>query len=66
MKINKFSIFKKKFILILSIFFIFFYSFSSEAKDNKKREKNMVKMTKIVIKVDRIFKSGDIDFERLV
>ena len=66
MKINKFFKFKKKIIFFLSIFFIFFYSFSSEAKDNKKREKNIDKMTKIVIKVDRIFKSGDIDFERLV
>ena len=66
MFLNKSLKFRKKFILILSIFFISLSSLSSEAKDNKKREKNMVKMTKIVIKVDRIFKSGDIDFERLV
>ena len=52
------------FFLILLIFL--FFSFSLLANDNKKREKNMKKMTKITIKIDRIFKTDDIDYIRLV
>ncbi|PPR42421.1 MAG: hypothetical protein CFH21_01119 [Alphaproteobacteria bacterium MarineAlpha5_Bin11] len=50
----------------LIIIFLIFLSFSSFANDNKKREKNMKKMTKITIKIDRIFKSEDIDYDRLI
>jgi len=51
---------------LTALLLLFFTSFSSFAKDNKKREKNMKKMTKITIKIDRIFKTDDIDYTRLI
>ena len=56
----------KYFKIILFILIFFSFCFSSYSNDVKKRAKNMNKMTKIVIKFDRIFKTDDIDFERII
>ena len=59
-----------KSIILFSIILFFVIISSSliadDHKDHKKRDKNMTKMTKITIKIDRIFKSDNIDFTRLV
>ena len=56
----------KSLIKYLVIFFLVIFSLNLFGKDNKKREKNMDKMTKITIKIDRIFKSNEIDYQRVI
>tara|TARA_B100000029_G_C17583070_1_gene960262 strand:+ start:1440 stop:1904 length:465 start_codon:yes stop_codon:yes gene_type:complete len=60
--------YKSIIFFLITLFFVIISSslIADGHKDHKKREKNMSKMTKIIIKVDRIFKSDNIDFTRLI
>ena len=60
--------YKSIILFSITLFFVIISSslIADDHKDHKKRDKNMTKMTKITIKIDRIFKSDNIDFTRLV
>ena len=59
--------YKSIILFSITLFFVIISSslIADGHKDHKKRDKNMTKMTKITIKIDRIFKSDNIDFTRL-